>query len=107
MVPSVLAVDFAAGSISEPDPPPLGGGVEHRGGSRCRSMSADSCALRLGISVRAYERVLRFKGHSRFALLSLLSWLLLMAQTTSMATRKCLRGTEAWDLDRAVGYQSA
>ena len=46
-------------------------------------MSADSCALGLGISVRAYERVLRFKGLSRFALLSLLSWLLLMAQTTS------------------------
>ena len=46
-------------------------------------MSADSCALTLGSSVRTYERVLRLQGRSRFELLSLLSWLLLMAQTTS------------------------
>ena len=65
-------------------------------------MSADSCALRLGISVRTYERVLRFKGHSRFALLSLLSWLLLMAQTTSTEFRKLYRKIELSDLDRAV-----
>ena len=65
-------------------------------------MSADSYALRLGSSVRTYKRVLRLQGRSRFGLLSLLSWLLLIAPTTSTELRTWYRNNKVSDLDRAV-----